>query len=97
MPQSNPTRSLAAAAAALALSPAVLAGDPPASAINAGDKVSCYGLSFCHNRCGASTHFCPSRNECKPLTVTTAQNCLDKGGRIVEGDRPTPRPASDDS
>ena len=53
MSQTKPTLSLAAAAAALALAPLVLAADnPPGSsgkAISAGDKVHCYGIHYCHS------------------------------------------------
>lgn len=89
----NSGLSLAAAAAGLALSATAPAADTaPGKAVNAGDKVQCYGLSFCGHRCGASNHFCTNLDDCKAPWITTAKNCLDRGGSLqdpAKGDGPT--------
>ena len=76
--------SLAAAAAALALSPAALSADQSINgkSINAGEKVSCYGLTYCSPRCGTAKFHCSSENDCKAPWMTTAKECLEKGGTI---------------
>lgn len=88
MSQTRTTLSLAAAAAAFALSPSAFAADNPPStgskAIGAGDKVQCYGVNFCNSRCSTSSSACRNRRECGEPWMTTAKNCLDKGGSLLD-------------
>ena len=82
--------SIAAAAAALALSGSVLASDAPAGskgmAIAASDKVHCCGLHACKGSsdCATEEHSCESQNACKghDFKGVSAQNCLSQGGTI---------------
>lgn len=82
--------SIAAAAAAFALSGAVFAADAPAgskgAAVAAGDKVHCYGLHACkgNSDCATSEHSCKGQNACKGhgFKATTAKECLGQGGTI---------------
>lgn len=88
--------SLAAAAATLALSPNVPAADSASGkAIDASDKVHCYGVNFCNSRCSTSNPACRNRRECNEPWITTARNCLDKGGSLEPPDSPdkSTRPA----
>lgn len=91
MSRQKQTLSLAAAAAALALSPLAPAADnPPGStgkAINAGDKVHCHGLNFC-----SPLHSCAGKQGCKTpgkcrghgYIELSAKECLDRGGVIED-------------
>ncbi len=82
--------SVAAAAAALALSGSVFAGDMPAgskgAALGASDKVHCYGLHACkgNSDCATAEHGCKGQNACKGhgFKATSAKECLTQGGTI---------------
>nr|WP_223300199.1 hypothetical protein [Methyloversatilis sp. RAC08] len=82
--------SIAAAAAALALSGSVFAADAPAGskgmAIGASDKVHCYGLHACkgNSDCATAEHSCKGQNACKGhgFKGIPAKDCLSQGGTI---------------
>jgi len=92
MSQEKPGISLAAAAAALAISSFAFAADNPAGsvgkAINAGDKVHCYGIHACkgNSDCKTAEHACKGQNACKGhgFKAVSARDCLDKGGTIAD-------------
>ena len=85
------TASIAAAAAALALSSFAFAAENPAgssgAAINAGDKVHCYGINSCKGSadCKTANNACKGKNDCKGhgFKGVSAKECLDKGGTIA--------------
>jgi hypothetical protein len=82
--------SIAAAAAALALSGAVFAADAPKGskgmAVGASDKVHCYGLHECkgNSDCATAEHSCKGQNGCKGhgFKAAAAKDCLTQGGVI---------------
>lgn len=84
--------SLAAAAAALAISSFAFAADNPAGsvgkAINAGDKVHCYGIHSCkgNSDCKTAEHSCKGKNACggHGFKAVSAKECLDKSGTIAD-------------
>lgn len=84
--------SLAAAAAALAVSSIAFAAENPAGsvgkAINAGDKVHCYGVHSCkgNSDCKTAEHSCKGQNVCKThgFKGVSAKECLEKGGTIAD-------------
>ena len=84
--------SIAAAAAALALSGSVFAADAPAGskgmAIGASDKVHCYGLHACkgNSDCATAEHSCKGQNACAGhgFKAIEAGACLAKGGVIAD-------------
>ena len=92
MNQDKKALSLAAAAAALALSSFAFAADNPAGsvgkAINAGDKVHCYGVHSCkgNSDCKTTEHACKGKNACggHGFKGVSAKECLDKGGTISD-------------
>jgi hypothetical protein len=92
MSQQKQIASLAAAAAALALSSFAFAADNPAGsvgkAINAGDKVHCYGIHSCkgNSDCKTTEHACKGKNACggHGFKGVSAKECLDKGGTIAD-------------
>lgn len=92
MSQNTLGASVAAAAAALALSSFAFAADNPAGsvgkAINAGDKVHCYGIHACkgNSDCKTAEHACKGKNACggHGFKAVTAKECLDKSGVIAD-------------
>jgi len=84
--------SVAAAAAALALSSLAFAADNPAGsvgkAVSAGDKVHCYGIHSCkgNSDCKTTEHACKGKNACggHGFKGVAAKECLDKGGVIAD-------------
>jgi uncharacterized membrane protein len=81
--------SLAAMAALFAMSAAQAATPPEGSngaAIDAGDKVHCYGLHACkgNSDCKTAEHSCKGQNACKGhgFKGMKAKACLEKGGTI---------------
>lgn len=84
--------SLAAAAAALAVSSFAFAADKPAGAsgpaVGAGDKVHCYGINSCKGNtdCKTTMNECKGQNSCKAkgFKGVTAKECLDKSGVISD-------------
>lgn len=84
--------SLAAAAAALAISSFAFAADNPAGSmgksINAGDKVHCYGIHSCkgNSDCKTAENACKGKNACKGhgFKAVAAKECLDKGGTMSD-------------
>lgn len=84
--------SIAAAAAALAISSFAFAAESPAGssgkAINAGDKVHCYGIHSCkgNSDCKTAEHACKGNNACAGhgFKAVTAKACFDKGGVIAD-------------
>ena len=82
--------SIAAAAAAFALSGAVFAADAPAGskglAVGASDKVHCYGLHACkgNSDCKTADHSCKGQNSCKGqgFKAMPAAQCLKSNGVI---------------
>jgi hypothetical protein len=84
--------SLAAAAAALAVTSMAFAAENPAGsvgkAVNAGDKVHCYGVHSCkgNSDCKTTEHACKGKNACggHGFKAVTAKECLDKGGTIAD-------------
>ena len=82
--------SIAAAAAAIALSGSVFAADAPkgskGASVAAGDKVHCYGLHACkgNSDCATTEHSCKGQNACKGhgFKATSAKECLGQGGTI---------------
>lgn len=81
---------LAASAAALALSATTLAADPPAGskgrAIASNDGIHCYGLHECKGQadCATTEHDCKGMNECAGhgFKALSAGECLTRGGTI---------------
>ena len=92
MSQNKTAASIAAAAAALAISSFAFAADNPAGsvgkAINAGDKVHCYGVHSCkgNSDCKTAEHSCKGQNKCggHGFKAVTAKDCLEKGGTIAD-------------
>lgn len=84
--------SVAAAAAALALSSFAFAAENPAGstgkAINAGDKVHCYGVHSCkgNSDCKTTENACKGMNACAGhgFKGIPAKACLDKNGVIAD-------------
>jgi uncharacterized membrane protein len=85
------TATLAAAAAAMALSSAVaFAADAPAgskgAALNGQDTVHCYGIHECAGNadCATTENACKGQNACKGhgFKAMKAGECLTKGGTI---------------
>jgi len=84
--------SLASAAVAFALSTSAIAGDHPkgssGAAINAGDKVHCYGVHSCkgNSDCKTAEHACKGQNVCggHGFKGMSAKDCLDAGGTIAD-------------
>lgn len=84
--------SLAAAAAALAISSFAFAADNPAGsvgkAINAGDTVHCYGIHSCkgNSDCKTTENSCKGMNACAGhgFKAVKAKECLDKKGTIAD-------------
>lgn len=92
MSQNKVAVSLAAAAAALAISSFAFAADNPAGssgkAINAGDKVHCYGIHSCkgNSDCKTAEHSCKGQNKCggHGFKAVSAKECFEKGGTIAD-------------
>lgn len=92
MSQKKSTVSIAAAAAALAVSSfAFAAENPPGStgpAVNAGDKVHCYGVNSCKGNtdCKTGVNECKGKNSCKAkgFKAVTAKECLSQDGVISD-------------
>lgn len=92
MSQQKQVISLAAAAATLALSSIAFSADNPAGsvgkAINAGDKVHCYGIHSCkgNSDCKTAEHSCKGQNKCggHGFKGVSAKECLEKGGTIAD-------------
>jgi hypothetical protein len=92
MSQDKKLVSLAAAAAALAISSIAFAAENPAGsvgkAVNAGDKVHCYGIHSCkgNSDCKTTEHACKGKNACggHGFKAVTAKECLDKSGTIAD-------------
>ena len=84
--------SVAAAAAAMALSSFAFAADNPAGsvgkAINAGDKVHCYGVNSCKGQadCKTTANACKGQGSCKGqgFKGVSAKECLDTKGTIAD-------------
>ena len=84
--------SIAAAAAALAVSSFAFAAEKPAGAmgpaVGAGDKVHCYGINSCKSNtdCKTATNECKGQNSCKAkgFKAATAKECLNKDGIISD-------------
>ncbi len=82
--------SLASAVLSMALSASVMAADQPAgssgAAIDAGDKVHCYGVHSCKGQadCKTAEHSCKGQNSCSGhgFKGMEAKACLDAGGTI---------------
>tara|TARA_R110001599_G_scaffold8670_1_gene42512 strand:+ start:414 stop:863 length:450 start_codon:yes stop_codon:yes gene_type:complete len=83
---------LASAAVALALSTSAFAADQPkgssGAAIDAGDKVHCYGVHSCkgNSDCKTAEHACKGQNSCggHGFKGMDAKACLDAGGTIAD-------------
>lgn len=81
---------IAASAAALVMSAAAFAAEPPAGssgkAIGADDTVHCYGVHSCKGMsdCATAEHQCKGMNACKGhgFKAMKAGECLNKGGTI---------------
>lgn len=81
---------IAAAAAAMALSSAAFAADPPAGssgrAIGKDDTVHCYGVNSCKGSsdCKTTAHECKGMNACRAhgFKAIAAGRCLSRGGTI---------------
>lgn len=81
---------IAASAAALVLSTAAIAADPPTGskgrALDSNDTVHCYGLHSCKGQsdCSTTEHACKGQNACKGhgFKALKAGECLAKGGTI---------------
>lgn len=87
----SPISAIAAAAAALAMSPfAVNAAEAPAGsqgrALSASDTVHCYGVNDCAGTadCATTTHDCAGMNDCsgQGFLAITAGECLTRDGTI---------------
>ncbi len=84
--------SIAAAAAALAVSSFAFAAEKPEGAtgpaVAAGDKVHCYGLNSCKGSsdCKTIISSCKGKNSCKAkgFKAVTAKECLEKDGIISD-------------
>jgi len=83
---------LASAAVAFALSTSAIAADQPkgssGAAIDAGDKVHCYGIHSCkgNSDCKTAEHACKGQNACggHGFKGMSAKACLDAGGTIAD-------------
>lgn len=54
-----------------------------------GGKVKCEGINSCKGTgaCGGAGHACAGKNECKGkgwVTVASADECTEKGGKVVK-------------
>lgn len=84
--------SIAAAAAALAISSFAFAVENPQGssgpAVAAGDKVHCYGVNSCKGNtdCKTTANSCKGQNSCKGhgFKAVTAKECLTKDGVISD-------------
>lgn len=84
--------SIAAAAAALAVSSFAFAAENPAgstgAAVAAGDKVHCYGINSCKGAsdCKTAINSCKGKNACggKGFKAVTAKECLTSDGVISD-------------
>jgi uncharacterized membrane protein len=84
--------SIAAAAAALAVSSIAFAAEQPEGAtgpaVNASDKVHCYGINSCKGAgdCKTAANSCKGQNGCKGhgFKAVTAKDCLAKDGVISD-------------
>jgi uncharacterized membrane protein len=92
MSQKKSAVSLAAAAAALAVSSFAFAADRPEGAtgpaVSANDKVNCYGINSCKGSadCKTAANSCKGQNGCKAkgFKSVTAKECLSKDGVISD-------------
>ncbi len=92
MSQDKLGASLAAAAAALAISSIAFAAENPAGsvgkAINAADKVHCYGIHSCkgNSDCKTAEHACKGKNACSGhgFKAVSAKECLGMSGTIAD-------------
>ena len=92
MKNTKTTLSLASAAVAFALSASAIAADQPkgssGAAINAGDKVHCYGIHSCkgNSDCKTAEHACKGQYACggHGFKGMKAKACLDAGGTIAD-------------
>ena len=84
--------SVAVAAASLAISSFAFAAESPqgssGKAIDAGDKVHCYGVHSCKGSgdCKTAENACKGQNACKGhgFKGVKAKECLEKGGTISD-------------
>lgn len=89
-PTTRKLSTIAATAAALAMSAAAFAADPPAGskgrAIASDDVVHCYGVNTCKGTadCATTEHECKGHNDCAGhgFKALKAGECLAKGGTI---------------
>ena len=69
------------------------AGTALAADKDGGDQVICDGINACkgHGSCAGPGHACSGQNACKGQghTETTKDNCLAKGGKIVQAKNDT--------
>ena len=54
-----------------------------------GDKVQCTGINECKGQgsCAGASHSCSGQNSCKGqgwVETSSAKECTDKGGKVVE-------------
>lgn len=90
MTNRSAAKSLASAAALVALSACAVAATPPAGssgvAVGASDKVHCYGVNTCKGTadCKTTANACKGMNACKGhgFKGTDAKACLNSGGTI---------------
>jgi hypothetical protein len=79
---------IAGAAAALFLSGAVTARAEDKAG---GDQVACAGINSCKGQgsCAGAGNSCAGQNSCKGkgVTKTTAAECKNKGGKVVESQK----------
>lgn len=84
--------SIAAAAAALAVSSMAFAAASPEGstgpAVGAGDKVHCYGVNSCKGNtdCKTAANDCKGKNSCKAkgFKAVSAKECLNNDGVISD-------------
>lgn len=92
MSQKTSAISIAAAAAALAVSSFAFAVENPQGssgpAVAAGDKVHCYGVNACKGNtdCKTAVNSCKGQNACKAhgFKAVSAKECLSKDGIISD-------------
>ena len=92
MSSKKTTLSIAAAAAALAVSSFAMAVESPKGgmgpAVGAADKVHCYGVNSCKGNtdCKSAANECTGKNSCKTkgFKAVTAKECLNTDGVISD-------------
>ena len=86
------TGTFASAALAVAMSTTAIAAESPVgshgAAIDASDKVHCYGVHSCkgNSDCKTAEHACKGQNKCggHGFKAMEAKACLDAGGVIAD-------------